>query len=97
MFPVMLSSSDLLLYHCHLVLNHREFVSCVRCIRILSPQEVQQMSLDGDLDKSFLPSKACNSSDGKNVWSEDNDLVNNLLSLSYNNSPQNMQLPNTKS
>ncbi|XP_076939468.1 auxin response factor 5-like [Bidens hawaiensis] len=25
-----------------------EFVSCVKCIKILSPQEVQQMSLDGD-------------------------------------------------
>ncbi|KAG0466773.1 hypothetical protein HPP92_018353 [Vanilla planifolia] len=31
-----------------------EFVSCVRYIRILSPQEVQQMSLDGDLGNSIL-------------------------------------------
>lgn len=26
---------------------YREFVGCVRCIRILSPQEVQQMSEEG--------------------------------------------------
>ncbi|XP_073010284.1 auxin response factor 19-like isoform X1 [Typha latifolia] len=45
-----------------------EFVSCVRCIRILSPQEVQQMSLDGDLGNSILPNQACSSSDGGNAW-----------------------------
>lgn len=46
-----------------------EFVNCVKCIRILSPQEVQQMSLDGDLGASVLPNQACSSSDGGgNVW-----------------------------
>ncbi|MQL92192.1 hypothetical protein Taro_024815 [Colocasia esculenta] len=46
-----------------------EFVSCVRCIRILSPQEVQQMSLDGDLaGNNILPNQACSSSDGGNAW-----------------------------
>ncbi|KAL7591342.1 hypothetical protein Lser_V15G33543 [Lactuca serriola] len=46
-----------------------EFVSCVRCIKILSPQEVQQMSLDGDFggNNSVLPNQACSSSDGGNV------------------------------
>ncbi|KAM0842868.1 hypothetical protein ACQ4PT_058051 [Festuca glaucescens] len=46
-----------------------EFVNCVKCIRILSPQEVQQMSLDGDLGASVLPNQACSSSDGGgNAW-----------------------------
>ncbi|KAF8686948.1 hypothetical protein HU200_043226 [Digitaria exilis] len=45
-----------------------EFVNCVKCIRILSPQEVQQMSLDGDLGNSILPNQACSSSDGGNAW-----------------------------
>lgn len=40
-----------------------EFVSCVRCIKILSPQEVQQMSLDGDFGNNVLPNQACSSSD----------------------------------
>ncbi|KAL3644251.1 hypothetical protein CASFOL_012183 [Castilleja foliolosa] len=40
-----------------------EFVNCVRCIKILSPQEVQQMSLDGDFGNSVLPNQACSSSD----------------------------------
>ncbi|KAL2228874.1 UNVERIFIED_CONTAM: Auxin response factor 19 [Sesamum indicum] len=40
-----------------------EFVTCVRCIKILSPQEVQQMSLDGDFGNSVLPNQACSSSD----------------------------------
>ncbi|PSS36364.1 Auxin response factor like [Actinidia chinensis var. chinensis] len=44
-----------------------EFVNCVRCIKILSPQEVQAMSLDGDFGKSALPNQACSSSDGGNV------------------------------
>ncbi|KAA8535859.1 hypothetical protein F0562_030821 [Nyssa sinensis] len=44
-----------------------EFVNCVRCIKILSPQEVQQMSLDGDFGNSILPNQACSSSDGGNV------------------------------
>ncbi|XP_071737089.1 auxin response factor 19-like [Rutidosis leptorrhynchoides] len=45
-----------------------EFVSCVRCIKILSPQEVQQMSLDGDCGGgSVLPNQDCSSSDGGNV------------------------------
>ncbi|CAA6671181.1 unnamed protein product [Spirodela intermedia] len=46
-----------------------EFVNCVRCVRILSPQEVQQMSLDGDIaGNSSLPNQACSSSDGGNAW-----------------------------
>ncbi|XAR63770.1 hypothetical protein NMG60_11023837 [Bertholletia excelsa] len=44
-----------------------EFVSCVRYIRILSPQEVQAMSLDGDFGNGVLPNQACSSSDGGNV------------------------------
>ncbi|KAK7314333.1 hypothetical protein VNO77_32853 [Canavalia gladiata] len=44
-----------------------EFVNCVRCIRILSPQEVQQMSLDGDFGNGGLPNQACSSSDGGNT------------------------------
>ncbi|GJT81954.1 auxin response factor 19-like protein isoform X1 [Tanacetum coccineum] len=41
-----------------------EFVSCVHCIKILSPQEVQQMSLDGNFGRSsVLPDQACSSSD----------------------------------
>lgn len=40
-----------------------EFVSCVRCIKILSPQEVQQMSLDGDFGNNVLQNQACSSSD----------------------------------
>ncbi|KAJ0091481.1 hypothetical protein Patl1_14065 [Pistacia atlantica] len=44
-----------------------EFVRCVRCIKILSPQEVQQMSLDGDFGNSVLPHQACSSSDNGNV------------------------------
>ncbi|KAK6944665.1 AUX/IAA domain [Dillenia turbinata] len=44
-----------------------EFVNCVRCIRILSPQEVQQMSLDGDFGNNVLPNQACSSSDGGNA------------------------------
>ncbi|KAI4376396.1 hypothetical protein MLD38_014164 [Melastoma candidum] len=44
-----------------------EFVNCVRCIKILSPQEVQQMSLDGCVEDSVLPNHACNSSGGGNI------------------------------
>ncbi|XVF19115.1 hypothetical protein REPUB_Repub11eG0081900 [Reevesia pubescens] len=44
-----------------------EFVSCVRCIKILSPQEVQQMSLDGDFGNSVIPNQACSSSDNGNA------------------------------
>ncbi|KAL1356473.1 hypothetical protein HN51_008483 [Arachis hypogaea] len=44
-----------------------EFVNCVRCIKILSPQEVQQMSLDGDFGNASLPNQACSSSDGGNT------------------------------
>ncbi|KAG9135669.1 hypothetical protein Leryth_002400 [Lithospermum erythrorhizon] len=44
-----------------------EFVNCVKCIKILSPQEVQQMSLDGDFGNSVLLNQACSSSDGGNV------------------------------
>ncbi|XP_023770043.1 auxin response factor 19 [Lactuca sativa] len=42
-----------------------EFVNCVRCIKILSPQEVQQMSLDGDFGgNGVVPNQACSSSGG---------------------------------
>ncbi|KAJ8753116.1 hypothetical protein K2173_017666 [Erythroxylum novogranatense] len=44
----------------------REFVNCVRYIKILSPQEVQQMSLDGDFGNAVLPNQACSSSDNGN-------------------------------
>ncbi|XP_009768741.1 auxin response factor 19-like isoform X2 [Nicotiana sylvestris] len=44
-----------------------EFVSCVRCIKILSPQEVQQMSLDGDFGGNVLQHQACSSSDAGGV------------------------------
>ncbi|KAG9140863.1 hypothetical protein Leryth_010399 [Lithospermum erythrorhizon] len=44
-----------------------EFVNCVKCIKILSPQEVQQMSLDGDFGNSSLLNQACSSSDGGNI------------------------------
>ncbi|KAK4354073.1 hypothetical protein RND71_026267 [Anisodus tanguticus] len=44
-----------------------EFVSCVRCIKILSPQEVQQMSLDGDFGGSVLQNQDCSSSDAGDV------------------------------
>ncbi|KAJ7973690.1 Auxin response factor [Quillaja saponaria] len=44
-----------------------EFVNCVRCIKILSPKEVQQMSLDGDFGSGGLPNQACSSSDGGNA------------------------------
>ncbi|KAF5445628.1 hypothetical protein F2P56_034667 [Juglans regia] len=41
-----------------------EFVNCVHCIKILSPQEVQQMSLDVDIGSGVLLNQACSSSDG---------------------------------
>ncbi|KAG6673225.1 hypothetical protein I3843_16G101300 [Carya illinoinensis] len=41
-----------------------EFVNCVHCIKILSPQEVQQMSLDVDIGSGVLPNQACSSSNG---------------------------------
>ncbi|KAL5539069.1 hypothetical protein UlMin_043630 [Ulmus minor] len=47
-----------------------EFVNCVKYIKILSPQEVQQMSLEGDIGGSgggVLPNQACSSSDGGNA------------------------------
>lgn len=44
-----------------------EFVNCVRCIKILSPQEVRQMSLDGDFGNSAPPNQACSSSDNGNA------------------------------
>ncbi|KAF9679857.1 hypothetical protein SADUNF_Sadunf06G0059200 [Salix dunnii] len=44
-----------------------EFVNCVSCIKILSPQEVQQMSLDGDFGNPVLPNQACSSSDNVNA------------------------------
>ncbi|KAF8646517.1 hypothetical protein HU200_065736 [Digitaria exilis] len=45
-----------------------DFVNCVRCIRILSPQEEMQMRLASDLGDSFLPNQACSSSDGGRPW-----------------------------
>lgn len=51
-----------------LVICLREFVSCVRCIRILSPTEVQQMSLDGEITNNVLQNQACSSSDGGQAW-----------------------------
>ncbi|KAL5231040.1 hypothetical protein ABZP36_029816 [Zizania latifolia] len=45
-----------------------DFMSCVRCIRILSPQEEMQMRLVGDFADSFLPNQACISSDGGRPW-----------------------------
>ncbi|XP_029127305.1 auxin response factor 19 isoform X2 [Cajanus cajan] len=45
----------------------KEFVDCVRCIKILSPQEVQQMSMDGDFGHGGLPYPAGSSSDGGNT------------------------------
>ncbi|XP_031475214.1 auxin response factor 19-like isoform X1 [Nymphaea colorata] len=45
-----------------------EFVNCVRCIRILSPTEVQQMSLDGEITNNVLQNQACSSSDGGHAW-----------------------------
>ncbi|KAL8189467.1 hypothetical protein R6Q57_029033 [Mikania cordata] len=45
-----------------------EFVNCVHCIKILSPQEVQQMSLDGDFGGNcVVPNQACSSSGGGKV------------------------------
>ncbi|KAK1417047.1 hypothetical protein QVD17_26169 [Tagetes erecta] len=45
-----------------------EFVNCVRCIKILSPQEVQQMSLDGDFGgNGVVPNQSCSSSGGGKV------------------------------
>nr|DAD40465.1 TPA_asm: hypothetical protein HUJ06_014788 [Nelumbo nucifera] len=46
-----------------------EFVSCVRCIRILSPSEVQQMSEDGmQLFNNTTCQGTKNLSDGGHVW-----------------------------
>uniref|UniRef100_A0A0E0CEF2 Auxin response factor n=1 Tax=Oryza meridionalis TaxID=40149 RepID=A0A0E0CEF2_9ORYZ len=45
-----------------------DFVKCVRCIRIFSPQEEMQMRLVGDFGDSFLPNQACSSSDGGHPW-----------------------------
>ncbi|XP_078443888.1 auxin response factor 5-like [Wolffia australiana] len=49
-----------------------EFVRCVRSIRILSPQEVQQMSLCGEIAAGIgaIPNQAGSSSDGGNAWRE---------------------------
>ncbi|KAK8595819.1 hypothetical protein V6N13_000506 [Hibiscus sabdariffa] len=44
-----------------------EFVNCVRSIKILSPQEVQQMSVEGDFGNSVLPNQTCSSSDNVNA------------------------------
>ncbi|KAL9250269.1 Auxin response factor 5-like protein [Drosera capensis] len=44
-----------------------EFVRCVRCIKILSRQEVQQMSLDGDFGSPSVPHQTCSSSDNGNL------------------------------
>ncbi|XP_019051993.1 PREDICTED: auxin response factor 5-like isoform X2 [Nelumbo nucifera] len=47
-----------------------EFVSCVRCIRILSPSEVQQMSKDGIqlLNSAAIQGTKTLSDDGCNIW-----------------------------
>ncbi|PNT68426.1 hypothetical protein BRADI_3g40437v3 [Brachypodium distachyon] len=45
-----------------------DFLNCVRCIRILSPQEEMQMRLVGDIGDGFLPNQACSSSDGGQPW-----------------------------
>lgn len=63
------------LWH-HFVRLCREFVNCVRCIKILSPQEVQQMSLNGDFGNPVLPNQACSSSDNGNAWSKTKMLTN---------------------
>ena len=44
----------------------REFVSCVRCIRILSPSEVQQMSEEGMklLNSAMMQGINCPMSEG---------------------------------
>uniref|UniRef100_A0A1D1Y2T2 Auxin-responsive protein n=1 Tax=Anthurium amnicola TaxID=1678845 RepID=A0A1D1Y2T2_9ARAE len=61
-----------------------EFVNCVRCIRILSPQEVQQMSLDGDIGgNNILSNQACSSSDGGNAWRGQCDQNSNPSAGSY--------------
>ncbi|CAI9760566.1 unnamed protein product [Fraxinus pennsylvanica] len=39
------------------------FVNYVRCIKILSPREVQQMSLDGEFGNNVLQNQACSSSE----------------------------------
>ncbi|KAG4203570.1 hypothetical protein ERO13_A05G408200v2 [Gossypium hirsutum] len=44
-----------------------EFINCVRCIKILSPQEVQQMSMDGEFGNSVLPNQDCSSSGNGNA------------------------------
>ena len=50
---------------CRLMLSglgyFREFVDWVHCIKILYPQEVQQMRLDGDIGNSLLQKEVCNS------------------------------------
>ncbi|KAG5106418.1 hypothetical protein JHK82_043388 [Glycine max] len=63
-----------------------EFVNCVRCIKILSPQEVQQMSLDGDFGNGGLQNQACSSSDGNYYATADfcvhhQDLKGEVLSM----------------
>lgn len=45
-----------------------DFVNCVRCIRILSPQEERQMRLASDYGDSFVGNQACSSSDGGRPW-----------------------------
>ncbi|WVZ92172.1 hypothetical protein U9M48_038258 [Paspalum notatum var. saurae] len=45
-----------------------DFVNCVRCIRILSPQEERQMRLVSDFGDSFIPNQACSTSDGVHPW-----------------------------
>ncbi|KAL6310859.1 hypothetical protein AAG906_015524 [Vitis piasezkii] len=41
--------------------SSRESVNWVRCIKILYPQEVQQMSMDGDIGNRVLQKEVCNS------------------------------------
>lgn len=51
-----------------LMIPCREFVSCVQSIKILSPAEVQQMSLDGDLGQVPISNQACSGTEGGNAW-----------------------------
>ncbi|KAL6661811.1 hypothetical protein ACP70R_001195 [Stipagrostis hirtigluma subsp. patula] len=50
-----------------------DFVNCVRCIRILSPQEEMQMGLNGDFGDGFLHNQACSNSDGGHPWKVSGD------------------------
>jgi hypothetical protein len=63
-----INRSSLLNPHNSENLVYREFVSCVKSIKILSSVEVQQMSLDGDLGGIPSQTQACSASDDANAW-----------------------------